>query len=69
MPTDHLDDLRANARYARERYQLYKVKVYGQRPTSPERLRELQRAYEDARARLRFAVAEEQRAHDAGDSG
>ena len=68
MSTDHLDELRANAKYARERYQLYKAKAYGQRPTSPERLRELQRAHEQAEARLRFAEAEEQRAHNPGDS-
>jgi hypothetical protein len=61
MPTDHLDDLRAKAQYARERYQLYKAKAYGQRPTSPERLRELQQAYEQAEARLRFAEDEAQR--------
>ncbi len=67
MPTDHLDDLRTQAQYARERYQLYKAKAYGQRPTSPERLRELQRAYEQAEARLRFAEAEEQRAGKAGE--
>jgi len=66
VPTDHLDDLRARAQYARERYQLYKAKAYGQRPTSPERLRELQRACEQAEARLRFAEAEEQRALGAG---
>jgi hypothetical protein len=65
MSTDHLDDLRAQARHARERYQLYKAKAYGQRPTSPQRLRELQRAYEQAEARLRFAEAEQQRARDA----
>ena len=59
MPTDHLDDLRAQARYARERYEPYKAKAYGQRPTSPARLRELQRTYEQAEARLRFAEAEE----------
>ncbi len=67
MPDDHLDDLRAAAKHARERYQLYKAKAYGQRPTSPERLRELQRAYEQAAARLRFAEAEEQRTRDAGE--
>jgi hypothetical protein len=68
MPTDHLDDLRAQAQYARERYQLYKAKAYGQRPTSPARLRELQRTYEQAEARLRFAEAEEKRAPKADDS-
>ena len=68
MPTNHLDGPRAQAKYARERYQLYKAKAYGQRPTSPARLRELQRACERAEARLRFAEAEEQRAHSVGDS-
>jgi hypothetical protein len=62
MPTDQLEDLRAQAQYARERYQLYKARAYGQRPTSPERLRELQCAHEQAQARFRFAEAEEQRA-------
>jgi hypothetical protein len=67
MSTGHLDDLLAKARYARERYQLYKARAYGQRPTSPERLRELQRVYEQAETRLRFAEAEEQQAPNAGD--
>lgn len=61
MSLEHLDDLRAEARHARERYQLYKAKAYGQRPTSPARLRELQRAYEQAEARLTAAGVEEQR--------
>jgi hypothetical protein len=68
MSIEHLDDLRAKAQYARERYQLYKAKAYGQRATSPVRMRELQRAYEQAEARLRAAEAEEQRAPTAGDS-
>jgi hypothetical protein len=68
MAVEHLDDLRAKAQYARERYQLYKAKAYGPRPTSPARLRELERAYEQAEARLRAAEAEEQRAPTASDS-
>ena len=68
MPTDHLDDLREKAKYARERYQLYKAKAYGQRPTSPARLRELQRAYEQSEQRLRFAEAQEEAAANEGDS-
>lgn len=68
MSVEHLDDLRAQAKYARERYQLYKAKTYGQRLTSPARLRELQRASEQAEARLRAAEAEEQRAPTAQDS-
>jgi hypothetical protein len=61
MSVQHLDDLRAQAQYARERYQLYKAKAYGQRATSPARLRELERASQQAEARLRAAEAEEQR--------
>ena len=67
MSTEHLDELRAQAHHARERYQLYKAKAYGQRPTSPERLRELQRACEQAEARLRFAEADEHGAPDTGE--
>lgn len=69
MSTDHLDDLSARAHYARERYQLYKAKTYGQRPTSLARLRELQRECEQAEARLRAAQAEAQRETDAVERG
>jgi hypothetical protein len=51
----HIDDLRADARYARERYDLYRAKVYGPRPTSMTRLRELERVSAAATARLRHA--------------
>jgi hypothetical protein len=68
MSVEHLDDLEAKARYARERYRLYKAKAYGPRPTSPARLRELQRAYEQAEARLRAAKAEARRPPAPGDS-
>ena len=50
-----LAELREQARYARERYDLYRAKVYGPRPTSMTRLRELQRAHEAAQARLEHA--------------
>jgi hypothetical protein len=46
------------ARYHRERRDLYRAKRYGPRATSPERMRELERAYEQAAERLRFAEAE-----------
>jgi hypothetical protein len=36
-----LEDLRAEARYHRERHELYRAKVCGPRPTSLVRLREL----------------------------
>ncbi len=59
MSTDHLDDLRVQAQYARQRYDLYKAKAYGQRPTSQKRMLELERVCEGAEARLRVAEAED----------
>lgn len=50
------------ARYARERYDLYKAKAYGSRPTSATRMRELERECARAEAALRFAEAEARRA-------
>jgi hypothetical protein len=61
MSTKHLDDLRAQAQHARQRYDLYKARAYGQRPTSPTRMREYQRACEQAEARLRAAEGQERR--------
>jgi hypothetical protein len=54
-------DLRAQARHARERYDLYRAKAYGLRPTSPTRLRELERECLQAEARLAAALAEARR--------
>jgi hypothetical protein len=56
--SDRLEELRAEARHARQRYDLYKAKAYGPRATSPARLRELQRVAEAAEARLRAAQSE-----------
>jgi hypothetical protein len=53
-PAD-IETLEAEARYARERYQLYRAKTYGPRPTSIGRLQELQRIAEGAEARLERA--------------
>jgi hypothetical protein len=39
-----LDELRADALHHRQRLDLYRAKVYGPRPTSPARLKELERA-------------------------
>jgi len=61
-----LEDLRAQAQYARRRYQLYKAKTYGQWPTSPARLHAFQRACEQAEALLRAAEDEARRAQNAG---
>ena len=50
-----IEELRAEARYARERLDLYRAKMYGPRPTTMTRLRELERIHEGADARLRRA--------------
>jgi hypothetical protein len=60
-----LDELRAEARYHRERYDLYRAKMYAQRPTTMARLRELERAHQSADARLHRA--EQQRASPGSD--
>jgi hypothetical protein len=52
---ERLDELAADARYSRERADLYRAKMYGSRPTSPARMRELERAAEGAEQRLRRA--------------
>lgn len=44
--------LEAEARYTRERYQLYRARAYGPHATSPARLRELERAWRSAESRL-----------------
>jgi predicted nucleic acid-binding Zn-ribbon protein len=53
-----IDDLRAEARYRRERLDLYRAKMYGQRPTTMTRLRELERESQGAEERLRRAEQE-----------
>lgn len=53
-----LDELQAQARHARQRFDLYKAKAYGPRVTSPSRLRELERESARAEANLRFAKDE-----------
>lgn len=55
-----LEELRAEARYARDRFDIYRAKMYGLRPTSLARLRELERMREGADARLRRALEAEQ---------
>ena len=58
MPADVLEQRLAEARYARERYDLYRARVYaGSRSASLVRLRELERVSEQAAARLRHAQA------------
>jgi hypothetical protein len=50
-----IKDLLVEARYHRHRYDLYRAKMYGPRPTSMRRLRELELASHAADARLRRA--------------
>jgi hypothetical protein len=55
-----LEELRAEARYQRERRDLYRAKIYGPRATSPFRLNELERACVFAEARVHRAEHEQQ---------
>jgi hypothetical protein len=50
-----LEELEAEAQYHRERYDLYRAKTFGPRPTSDARLRELERMHQGAASRLRRA--------------
>jgi hypothetical protein len=50
--------LRAEARYHRERLDLYRAKTYSGRAISLARLKELERAYDGAKARLHWAEQE-----------
>ena len=52
---DEREALRQEARYHRERLELYRAKTYGGKPSSDVRLRELQRAADGAAARLERA--------------
>jgi hypothetical protein len=61
-----IENLRADARYHRERYDLYRAKMYGSRPTSPARFRELERAWRAAEDRLAHAQGQAAEVADAG---
>ena len=52
-----LEQLAAEARYHRQRYDLYRAKMYALRPSTQRRLRELRRASEAAETRLAAAKA------------
>lgn len=56
-----IEEIRAEAKYHRERFDLYKAKAYGSRPTSEVRMRELERRSRGADARLREAQQENAR--------
>jgi hypothetical protein len=53
-----MEELLAEARYHRHRFDLYRAKAYGSRPTTLRRLRELELASQAAEARLRRAQHE-----------
>jgi hypothetical protein len=55
--TQQTSELAAAARYARERYDLYRAKTYGPTLTSFTRLRELEQARDLAESRLSRAQA------------
>ncbi len=55
--SSELGRLQADARYAQERFQLYKAKTYGPRLSTPARLAELEQVYLRAEHRLRRARA------------
>ena len=55
----HLDELREEARYRRERLELYRARMYGGRARNESRLREYERSSEGAAARLRRAEKDE----------
>jgi hypothetical protein len=50
-------DLRDEARYRRERLELYRARLYAGRARRQDKLRELQRASDGAAARVRSAEA------------
>jgi hypothetical protein len=52
-----LDQLRTEADYHRQRLDLYRAKLYGGRAVNMERLKEFQRASDNAAARLKEARA------------
>jgi cell division septum initiation protein DivIVA len=56
--TQRLDELRAEARYHRQRLDLYRARLYGGRALSVVRLEEFQRVSDAAAARLRQATEE-----------
>jgi len=58
ITASHLEQLRAEARYLRERRDLYRARVYGPRLARVSRLEELERQYERAESRLQQAERE-----------
>jgi hypothetical protein len=57
LPAPNLHHLEAEASYHRDRLALYRARVFSAKPTSAERLRELERISTAADARLRHAAS------------
>jgi hypothetical protein len=55
LPGPDLEQLEAEARHHRERFDLYRARAFSAKPTSLARLRELERIAATADARLRHA--------------
>ena len=55
MNDQDVSKLEAEARYARERYQLYRARSFGSKPTDRARMRDLERSCQRAATRLRRA--------------
>jgi hypothetical protein len=53
-----IDELRTEADYHRQRLDLYRAKLYGGRPLNAARLKDFQRASDEATARLKAALAD-----------
>ena len=57
MDERRLTELRETADYATRRYELYRARVYGPKPTTPARLAELKRDAERAKLAMHRADA------------
>ena len=55
MDARRLEEIRAEARLARERRDLYRARLQTRRPASLTRMRELERMHDQAEERLRAA--------------
>lgn len=67
IPSRRLEELRTQARFDQQRFDLYRARAYGSRPVDPARMRELERAAAASAERLRHALAEADRDEDPGD--
>ncbi len=58
-PPRRIEELRTEARYHRDRFDLYRAKAYGSGQSNASRLRELERRHRGAVARLRQALRDD----------